>query len=154
MVIRRGFTMVELVVVVGMIVLLGAFLTPTYQLLLSQFQLSATVEQVAEQVRLAQQKTVTEQQIYGLTFTAGASTIPTFLYNPGNGNKTTQSTFTLPAYISIYQVNFNGNNDVRFSTSGAPNVSGNLVLRDTIRLKNRTIEIRPSGTVITSAPES
>lgn len=150
---RRGLTLIEMVVVTGILVLIAAFVTPTYQLILSQLQLNATVEQVAEHIRLAQQKTVTEQQIYGVTFTAGATTIPLFLYNPNSGTKTTQSTVTMPAYITIYQVNFSGQSDIRFATSGAPTYSGNLVLRDTIRQKNRRIEIRPSGTVITSGAE-
>lgn len=152
-VVRRGFTLLELLVVMGVLVLLGAFVTPTYQLLLAQFQLSTAVDQVAETIRYAQQRTVTEQNPYGVTFTTGASTVPLFLYNTGDGSKTTQSTLTLPSYIIIYQVNFSGNSDVRFAASGAPNVSGNLVLRDTVRTKNRLIEIRPSGTVITSGAE-
>jgi hypothetical protein len=112
------------------------------------------VQQVAEEIRLAQQKTVTEQLIYGVTFTAGSTTIPLFRYNPANGAKTTISTYTLPNDVSINSVNFSNNNDIRFATSGAPNFSGNLVLRDTVRNRSRQIDIRPSGTVITNTPES
>lgn len=138
---------------VSIIVLLGALITPTYQTLLSQLQLSASVSQVAEEIRTAQQKTVSEQQIYGLTFTAGATSITLFSYNAVNGTKTTISTYPLPSNISITQVNFSGNADVRFATSGAPNYSGNLVLTDAARSVSRKVEVRPSGTVITSTGE-
>lgn len=150
---RRGFTLLELIVVVGLLVLIGSFLIPTYQILLSQLELSTAVDQVAEQVRLAQQKTVTEQVIYGVTFTSGASTVPLFLYNSGNGTKTTQSTITLPSNIIINVVSFSSHADIRFATSGAPNYSGYLTLKDTVRSKSREIDIRPSGTVITSGGE-
>lgn len=150
---RRGFTLLELVVVMGLLVLIGSFTIPTYQILLSQLQLSSAVDQVAEQIRLAQQKTVTEQSIYGVTFTSGSNSVPLFLYNSGNGTKTTQSTITLPTYIIIDTVSFSGNSDVRFATSGAPNYSGYLTLEDTVRSKSRKIEIRPSGTVITNGAE-
>jgi type II secretory pathway pseudopilin PulG len=150
----RGFTFIELLVVTGLLVLLGAFITPTYQLIMAQLQLSASVDQVAEHIRLAQQKTVTEQQIYGVTFVTGSSSVPLYLFNPVTNGKTTQNTLSLPAYISIHSISFGGQSDVRFATSGAPNVSGNLVLRDTIRGRNRLIEIRPSGAVITNTPES
>ncbi len=150
---RKGFTLLELIVVVGLIVLVGTFITPTYQLLLSQLQLNTAVEQVAEQVRLAQQKTVTEQTIYGITFTVGATSVPLYSYNSGTGTKTTQSTLQLPTNISISTVSFSTNTDIRFATSGAPNYSGTLTLLDSIRSKSRTIEIRPSGTVITSGGE-
>jgi type II secretory pathway pseudopilin PulG len=151
---RRAFTFIELLVVVGLLVVLGGFITPTYQLILAQLQLNAAVDQVAEHIRLAQQKTVTEQSIYGVTFVSGSSAVPLFLYNPVDESKVTQGNLDLPAYISITTVSFNSNTDVRFATSGAPNVSGSLILRDTIRGKDRLIEIRPSGTVITSTPES
>jgi prepilin-type N-terminal cleavage/methylation domain-containing protein len=150
---RKGFTLLELVVVMGLLVLIGSFTIPTYQVLLSQLQLSSAVDQVAGQIRLAQQKTVTEQSIYGVTFTSGANTIPLFLYNTSNGNKTTQSTISLPTYITIDTVSFSNNADVRFATSGAPNYSGYLTLKDTVRSKSRKIEIRPSGTVLTSGAE-
>jgi hypothetical protein len=102
---------------------------------------------------LAQQKTVTEQQIYGVTLTAGATSIPLFLYNTTNGAKTTQTTLTLPTNIAIHQVNFSSQSDIRFSTSGAPSTSGNVVLVDSIRLRYRKIEIRPSGNILSNTSE-
>ncbi|HSI20606.1 MAG TPA: type II secretion system protein [Verrucomicrobiae bacterium] len=153
MVTRRAFTLIELLVTVGILTLIAAFVTPTYQLVLSQLQLNSAVQEVAEHIRLAQQKTVSEQNIYGITFTAGSGSVPLFLYNPADGTKTTQSTISLPAYITVNTVSFSGNSDIRFTTSGAPNYSGSLTIRDSVRSKSRTIEIRPSGTVITSSGE-
>lgn len=148
-----GFTLLEIVVTVGILALLAAFTLPTYQLILSQIQLNSAVEQTADLTRLAEQKTVTEQSIYGVTFTVNATTIPMFLYNSVNSTKTTQSTLVLPTNISISQVNFSGNSDIRFATSGAPNFSGTVVLHDSIRNRNRVVEIRPSGNILSNTAE-
>jgi prepilin-type N-terminal cleavage/methylation domain-containing protein len=146
---QRAFTLVELLVTMAVLVLLGSFVIPTYQTILSELQLSSAVEQVAEQTRLAQQRTVTEQQVYGVTYTVGANTVP--LYSMNGATKTAVSTISLPAYVSISTVSFSGNADIRFAPSGAPNYSGYLVLRDIIRNRYRRIELRPSGTIITTS---
>jgi type II secretory pathway pseudopilin PulG len=150
---RSAYTVMELVITVGVLAVLTAFIIPTYQLILSQLQLNSAVQEVADFMRLAQQKTVTEQQIYGVTLTAGATTIPLFLYDPLTAVKSTQTTLTIPANVSISAVNFSGVSDVRFTTSGAPSTSGNIVLTDTIRNRNRTVEIRPSGNILNNTGE-
>jgi prepilin-type N-terminal cleavage/methylation domain-containing protein len=150
---RKGFTLLELVVVMGVIVLIATFTVPTYQLLLSQLELSSAVDQVSGQVRYAQQKTVSEQTIYGVTFTSGSTSVPLFSYNAGTSTKTTVSTVTLPGYIQIDVVSLSNQTDIRFATSGAPNYSGYITLRDTVRNKSRKVEIRPSGTVISNTAE-
>lgn len=132
---------------------LAAFIIPTYQLILSQFQLTSSAGQIAEFMRFAQQKTLTEQKIYGVTLNSNAAIIPQFLYNSDTGTKTTQTTYALPSNIIISQVNFSGNSDIRFTTSGAPSVSGNIVIKDTVRNRSRRIEVRPSGAILANTGE-
>jgi prepilin-type N-terminal cleavage/methylation domain-containing protein len=150
---RRAFTLIELLVTVGILTLLAAFIVPVFELMLSQLQLATATNDVAELMRQTNQKTVTEQVIYGVTFTSGASTIPQFLYNTSNGTKTIQSTYTLPSNICIDTVSFSSNTDIRFSTSGAPNASGYVVLVDTVRNRRREIDLRPSGSVFANQSE-
>ena len=152
---KKGYTIIELLVMVGILTVLASFIVPTYQLILAQFQLTSAAAQVAEFLILTEQKTVTEQKIYGVTLTANASTIPQFLYNPvpNPPTKTTQTTFTLPSNIIISSVNFSSNSDVRFTASGAPSVSGNVVIKDTIRNRSRRIEVRPSGAILANTAE-
>jgi prepilin-type N-terminal cleavage/methylation domain-containing protein len=142
---RSAFTLIELLVTVMVLTLLVAFTIPTYQLILSQLQLNSAVEATADFVRLAAQKTVTEQQVYGVTLNTGSVNIPMFAIS-GTTQSTIQ-TYTLPANMQIGSVSFNGTNDVRFTTSGAPSISGSFTVTDTVRNRSRVIEIRPSGNI-------
>lgn len=151
---RKGFTLIELLITVGIMALLVAFSIPTYQLLVAQQQLNSAVDQVEEYVRLTQQKTVTEQQLYGLTFVANATTVTQFRYNPINSQKTTIEVYTLPINIKIGQVNLSGQSDIHFSTAGSPDFSGSVVLNDTIRNRNRSILIKPSGSINSNQSEN
>lgn len=142
---RRAFTLVEILITLVILTVLAAVTVPTYQLILSQLQLNSAVEQASDFVRLAAQKTVTEQQIYGVRFTAGSANIVMFRQN--GGTQTTISTTTLPANMQVSAFSFSGASEVRFSTAGAPNVSGNFTIRDTVRNRTRQVEIRPSGNI-------
>lgn len=150
---KSGYTLIEMLVTMSVLAFLASFVVPTYQLILSQFQLTSSANEVADFLRLTEQKTVTEQSIYGVTFLVNGASIPQYLYNPADGSKTTKSTYTFPSWIKITQVNFSTNTDIRFATSGAPNVSGNIVITDTIRNRNRKIEIRPSGEIFANSGE-
>lgn len=162
----RAFTLIELVVTVGVLILLAGFVIPTYQLLLSQFQLSSAASQVADYIRMTEQKTVTEQRMYGVTLTTdGAATMPNpatnkvisqFVYENGAENfaiPPASASLALPSTIVISSVNFAGERNIRFSASGAPNVSGNVVLTDTVRNRSRRIEVKPSGMVVDNTSE-
>ena len=148
---KRAFTLIEIVITISVLSALTAFIVPTYQLILSQFQLTSAASQVAEFIRLTEQKTVTEQVIYGVTLTDNATTIRQFLYT--EEETVPQTTFALPSNIIISEVNFSGHSDIRFAPSGAPNVSGSVVIEDVVRNRSRRIEIRPSGAILTNTGE-
>ena len=149
---KFGFTLIELVVSIGVIALLVAFSVPTYQLMVAQQQLNSAVDQVEEYIRLTQQKTVTEQQSYGLTFISNSTTVTQFLY-VSDTEKTTVEVFNLPTNIKIKSTDFANQADIRFTSAGSPNISGSLVLNDIIRNRSKAIEIRPSGAIISSGQE-
>ncbi len=145
---RRAFTLTELLVVVMILALLATFTVPTYQLILSQLQLSQAAEQAADHVRSAQQRTVTEQVVYGVTLTTNATTIPLFkITNPVTLTKATQETYSLPQNIKISATSLSNQTDIRFSTAGAPSTSGTFTIQDTVRNRTRLVEIRPSGNI-------
>ncbi len=148
---RRAFTLVELLVTVSVLAFLAAFTVPTYQLLLSQLQLNSAVNEAANFIRTAQQRTVTEQQVYGITLTLNDDAIPMFVVQ--GATSPVIGTMDLPNSIEVGSISFGGQTDIRFSAAGAPSTSGSFTLRDTIRNRSRTIEIRPSGTVRANTSE-
>ena len=152
---NRAFTLIELLITVALIALLASFTVPVFQILITQEQLSSAADQVVGLLRNSEQNTVTQQKIYGVTFAANAVTIPQFLCTNGNctSGKVAQGAYNLPANIIISQVNFSGSSDVSFTTSGAPSVSGSLVLMDTSRNRRRTIQVQPSVAIQDNSPE-
>ena len=149
---KRGFTLIELLISMLILAALATFTIPTYQLILTQLQLNSAAEQVADTIRLSSQKTVTEQMVYGVRLNAGATTIPQVRIE-NDGSATVTGTYNLPANTIIDTVDFSGATEIHFSTAGAPNYSGTLTIRDTVRNRRRTIEVRPSGNIRTSATE-
>lgn len=150
---KRGYTLLELLITIGVLALLTAFAIPTYQLVMSQFQLSEASQTVETLIRSTQQKTVSEQKIYGITFTTNAQTVIQYLYNTTNGTKTTQKIITFPGSIKIGSTSFSGQSDIQFNTAGSPNYSGYVVVNDPIRNRNRKVELKPSGSIIGNQAE-
>ena len=148
-----GFTLIELLVVIGLMTLIAAFTIPTYQSILSQEQLSQSTDELIGYLLSIQQQTVTQQKIYGVTFIAGSTTVPQYLYDTTNATKTSQSSFTLAANTQLGAVNFSTQSDVRFSTSAAPNVSGTVEILDTVRGRHKLITISPSGSITANQSE-
>lgn len=143
----RGYTLIELLVVILIMALLAGFAIPTYQTIIAEEQLSEASNQLVDFLLLTQQQTVTQQQIYGVTFTTGATTVAQYLYNPNTATKTPKTTFSLAPNTQIGTVNFSNQSDVRFSTGAAPNVSGTVVVYDTVRNRHKLITISPSGSI-------
>lgn len=151
---KRAFTLIELLVTMAVVSFIAAFAVPSFQVILSQLQLNSATDATADLIRLAQQRTVTEQVSYGVTFAIGSSTVTLFRYNTPPTANTTIETYTLPTNISITDLSVNSADalswSVRFTASGAPfgSDSGDIILTDTIRGVSRTIQVRPSGSVL------
>ena len=135
----------------AVLMLLASFTIPTYQLILSQVQLNSAVNAVSDYMRLAAQRTVTEQTVYGVTLIAGSTSIP--MYNVVGANKTVIDTYTLPTNMTLDSVSLGGTSLLSFTTSGAPSATGSITIKDTIRNRTRVIQIRPSGNILNNQAE-
>jgi len=145
---KRAYTLIELLVTISVLAMLTAFTVRTYQLILSQLQLNSAVSQVTDFIRLAAQNTVTQQQTYGVTINSGAVSMT--MFEMVNGTKTVVQTTTLPTNMEIEQVSFGGASDISFTTAGAPTISGQFSITDTIRNESRLIQLRPSGNILSN----
>ena len=150
---RPGLTFIELIVILAILALLATFVIPTFDLILNQLELNTAISQVQDLLRLTEQRTVTEQKNYYVSFNTGGQIITQYVENTSGGSDQVVSTITLPSSIVVDSLAFGGATTVRFATTGAPSVSGSLVLLDTGRIRHRKIDVRPSGSVVADGSE-
>lgn len=157
----KAYTLIELLLVIIILALLAAFAVPTFQLIISQEQLSTATAQLGDTFRSVAQATVTQQKDYGLKLCTdnNASFMEYILGDPNiPSNISCPLTpppryFTLPNNIVIYQMP-SGTNYIYFNSAGAPNVNGSIILKDTARNRCRSLIIQPSGSISTNQPET
>ncbi len=67
---ERGFTVVELITVVGIMMIVTAIATPSFYYWLPKYRLSAGARQIAADLHLARMKAISQNTSYRLRFTA------------------------------------------------------------------------------------
>jgi len=66
---ERGFTVVELITVVGIMMVITAIATPSFYYWLPKYRLSAGARQIAADLQLARMKAISQNTSYRLRFT-------------------------------------------------------------------------------------
>ena len=138
----NGFTLVETLVVIAVIVMLSAIAYPLYTSLGQQLALNSQSRQLLEDLRLAQQLAVSEQ----ITFKV--------VLNPANNSYLLQAASATSPYKSqaltaparFGTISGLASNTVSFNLIGAPSGYGTINLLNA-NGQQKTIEIKPSGYV-------
>ena len=109
---ERGFTVVELITVVGIMMVITAIATPSFYYWLPKYRLSAGARQIAADLQLARMKAISQNTSYRLSFTADDTYVMQkndggWDVAPGHGS------VTLPEGITVT----NGDPFVPFNTS-------------------------------------
>ncbi len=151
----RGFTLVEILVIIGIMVILVAFAIPSYRFFQRESDLNNSAEEIINTLRLAQSKTLASEGAsqYGVYFDQTISPHQYTLFK-GTGYTLRDSSFDeihkLPESIEIFAINLNGGgSEVIFDRIlGTTSHFGSL----SIRLKNdpgktKNIYIENSGQV-------
>lgn len=139
---QSGLSLIEIIITLTIITIITTISVPIYQSIGPTLALRATTRDLASDLRLAQQRSVTEQIIYAVSFdidngryeiinTVSSSTIQTKL---------------LHAQISIATTTGLTDQTVRFTATGAAIESGTIVLTHSDGASS-TISIKPSGYV-------
>ena len=157
-----SFSLVELLVVIGIISILIAISIPAYRVFQKKTGLNSAVEEIINSLRIAQSKTLSSEGAskYGVYFDQGTSPDQYTLFK-GNSyasrNSAFDKTYKLPANIEIYQINLNG---------GVLEVVFNRIVGDTAQVgdlelrlinnpsENQKIYVENSGRVGLSSPLS
>lgn len=146
---KRGFTLVELIIVLAIISLLTAVTIPLWRQFAPNFKLSSETEKVVQELRLAQQKTVTEQITYLVRFDKEAESYTVIRLvpdpeNPGEYLPETVKTQTLDSEIEIKELYNLGEPEIKFTAAGGVAEAGQIELANR-QGKTKLIDVRPSG---------
>lgn len=136
-----GFTLIEFLIVIGIIGILAMIGVPVFRSYQPDIQLSGIVRNLVADLRYAQQLTVTEQVEHGVRFCTSTENYQIIKYlSPEEILKEEN----LPPEVTFGNIEGFINNEVRFNAYGAVNKSGFITLENS-KGGTTIIEIRPSG---------
>jgi prepilin-type N-terminal cleavage/methylation domain-containing protein len=140
---KKGFSIIELLIVLGIIVLVSIIIFPAISKFKDTQTLKTSVEDVSSLIAKARVQTISgnEGRAFGVTIDASTKTFT--LYALSGGTKITRETTTLPSQIAVSTTT----TDIQFEK-----VTGEAVSSGTITLTNqsgltRTITVSGIGTI-------
>lgn len=140
---KKGTMLVNIVIICGIIALLTTVSIPYIRKYQVNVKLSGDARDLAGNLRLAQQLTITEQVPHLLSFDYSNDRY-SILRLPSPMATTTVLTVDLDLEVAFQQINGFTDNLVRFNSYGAVSESGDIVLTNT-ESKIITIYVKPSG---------
>jgi len=140
---KQGFTMVEMIVTMSVVVILLAALVPVLSQYLPGTQLAGATRVLAGNLREAQEKAVSEQDQYLIRFLADQSPPKYQLIKIRNSVEEQIREVLLPATAILNLAATITNNQIVFSPDGGPSSSGNVTI--TINGQAKIINVSPAG---------
>jgi len=154
-----GVTLVELVVVIGILVILTLMSVPVFRFFQKESDLNNNTEEIINTLRFAQNKTLASERAsqYGVYFDSTTSTHQYTLFKGtdfASRNSSSDEIHKLAKAVEFYEIDLNGGNELVFDrVTGKTNQPGNVSLRLKADLaKTKTIYIESSGQVGLTIP--
>lgn len=124
---HRGFSLVEVMIVVVIIGVITALALPDFNKLIGRYNLECAARELAANVRLLQENAMRyENPDYKMSFTAGSDY---YLSNADTGT-TVNRRIKLPAGVELAYTNFSAKRPLAFAANGNPTNFGTITLRD------------------------
>ena len=150
---RRGFTVLELSVIVGIIAVLTAIALPALRSFGKQSDLNNSAEEIINKLRLAQNKTLASEEAssWGVYFSTTTQPNQYILFKGTDfisRSSSSDEVLDVPKSVEIYQLNLAGGaKEVAFQRiTGNAGQSGNIVLRSKAdSSQTKTVYIESSG---------
>lgn len=140
---HQGFSLPELIIVLGIIVLMSAIAAPTVSSFMPGIRLNGSARNLTADLREAQEKAVTEQNQYLVRFIPTPLPATYQLIRKIDETETIIKEIKLPSGESITIENTITNNQIVFSPDGGPSSSGNITL--SLLGKTKIINVSPAG---------
>lgn len=138
---RKGFTLIEMLIIIGIIAVLVGIGIPVFRSFQPVIQLNGAVRDLVTDLRYAQQIAITEQVNHCLQLFLTEKKYQ--IVQCGQTQPLLE--VVLPNEVEFLSANFT-DDKVEFNPYGAVKESGTIVLENT-KNQTKTIEIRPSGFV-------
>lgn len=147
--------MIELLTVLAVITVLSAVAWPTISKINQRELVRQEAESIANVLREAQERTLSEQYIYGARFDVSGQTVQLISYGEtyeGQATYDVLETVYLPANNTMLQavsfVDQSGEAIIRFTRAGLPSQPGIVTVRNESGLDQEwSIEVIPAGSV-------
>lgn len=140
---KKGLTLIEILVSLAILMILFGVGLVSFRALSSQIELNGSTKKLIENLRYAQQLSVSEQVEHSVAFST--STEPKYKIMKYESNSTTTiREIELPQEITFESISDLTNNEIRFNSYGAVKESGDVVLGNN-EGETITIKVRPSG---------
>ena len=138
-----GFNIIEYIIVIMIIGILVAAMTPTISRYLPGIQLNGSIRVLSANLREVQEKSITEQKQYLIRFYP-TNIPPSYdLIRLHDGTEEVQKQVNLAHNETLVLDSTITNNQIAFSPDGGPSSSGNITF--TINTISKTINVSPAG---------
>lgn len=139
----KGFTFIELVVVLGIVGILSAVIVPSLSQFLPGVQLNGSVRTLSGDLRVAQEKTITEQKQYLIRFFPNSSPpyYQTIQIIDGSEKLIHQTQLNVQETLQVSTTI--SNNQIIFSPDGGPSSSGDITL--SVNGVSKAVNVSPAG---------
>lgn len=143
---RKAISLMELLIVMGIISIIAAISIPAMQSYLPSLNLSSSAKAINTRLRQAQEEAVTTQKRHSLRFnTAVQPTEMSLIRINSDSSETTLDTVKLAKDVTLTIDPTITSNQVIFSADGGPNGSGNITV--TLGEASKIINISPAGVI-------
>jgi prepilin-type N-terminal cleavage/methylation domain-containing protein len=148
---QNGFTLLEAMIVVGLLAVVVAILLPAFFGILQKYRAETAVEQVVMNLRFARLAAIKKRVPYKVLFFDNSSSPPNtykMQLNPSKDNTTwdnyTLADTSIPSNLTILS---GGISEVTFSPRGAATITGGTNLRIQSQTYIYRINVYPTGAV-------
>jgi len=142
---ERGFTLVELMIVIVVIGILAAIAAPNYQSFMAQRRLNGAARQIMSDLMAARMQAVSQNRSIKVSFptTAGG----TYTYDADDTNSPTYAVKNIQTAYGYYDVTVLATNNIIFLSNGTASPSGCGTATVTNAIGSRDIKVSSAGRV-------